>query len=144
MQFERRFTTPGTDIFAQLLYRKASSEIRNPDGTIVFSAQHIEVPEQFSQVATDILAQKYFRKAGVPAALKKVEENEINAYVVQRRSCVSTKDLKQGHIIQEDDIDFLRPCPEGSVQPYEWKEIIGKRVSNDMEKNESFRWTDLS
>ena len=76
--------------------------------------------------------------------IKKVEENEINAYVVQRRSCVSTKDLEKGHIIQEGDIDFLRPCPDGSVQPYEWKEIIGKRVSCDMEKNESFRWTDLS
>ena len=81
MQFERRFTTPGTDIFAQLSYRKASSEIRNPDGTIVFSAQDIEVPEQFSQVATDILAQKYFRKAGVPAALKKVEENDVPSWL---------------------------------------------------------------
>ena len=67
--------------FAQLSYRKASSEIRNPDGTIVFSAQDIEVPEQFSQVATDILAQKYFRKAGVPAALKKVEENNVPSWL---------------------------------------------------------------
>ena len=81
MQFERRFTTPDSDIFAQLSYRKASSEIRNPDGTIVFSAQDIEVPEQFSQVATDILAQKYFRKAGVPAALKKVEENDVPSWL---------------------------------------------------------------
>ncbi len=81
MQFERRFTTPGTDIFAQLSYRKASSEIRNPDGTIVFSAQDIEVPEQFSQVATDILAQKYFRKAGVPAVLKKIEENDVPSWL---------------------------------------------------------------
>ena len=72
MQFERRFTTPKTEIFGQLSYRKASSEIRNPDGTIVFSAKDIEVPEQFSQVATDILAQKYFRKAGVPSSLNKV------------------------------------------------------------------------
>jgi ribonucleoside-diphosphate reductase alpha chain len=81
MQFERRFTNPETEIFAHLSYRKASSEIRNPDGTIVFSAQDIEVPEQFSQVATDILAQKYFRKAGVPAALKKVEENDVPSWL---------------------------------------------------------------
>ncbi len=81
MQFKRRFTTPETEIFAQLSYRQASSEIRNPDGTIVFSAQDIEVPEQFSQVATDILAQKYFRKAGVPAALKKVEENGVPSWL---------------------------------------------------------------
>ena len=53
----------------------------NPDGTIVFSAQDIEVPEQFSQVATDILAQKYFRKAGVPAALKKIEENDVPSWL---------------------------------------------------------------
>tara|TARA_B100000963_G_scaffold361610_1_gene398090 strand:+ start:3986 stop:5038 length:1053 start_codon:yes stop_codon:yes gene_type:complete len=76
--------------------------------------------------------------------LKKVEENEINAYVVQRRSCVSNKDLRKGHLITEDDIDFLRPCPEGSVQPYDWKKIIGKKINCDIEKNESFRWTNLS
>ncbi|MGB1758567.1 MAG: adenosylcobalamin-dependent ribonucleoside-diphosphate reductase, partial [Candidatus Puniceispirillaceae bacterium] len=78
-------------MFAQLSYRKASSEIRNPDGTIVFSAQDIEVPEQFSQVATDILAQKYFRKAGVPAALKPVEENAVPSWLW--RSEADTKAL---------------------------------------------------
>ncbi len=66
MRFERRFTKADTDAYSEIAFRHATSEIRNPDGTIVFSAENIEVPKQFSQVATDILAQKYFRKAGWP------------------------------------------------------------------------------
>ena len=53
---------------------KTNSEIRNPDGTIVFKLENIEVPENWSQVAADVLAQKYFRKAGIPACLKKNKE----------------------------------------------------------------------
>ncbi len=74
---------------------------------------------------------------------KKVEENELNAYVVQRRSCVAKRDLPEGHIIEKNDIDFLRPCPEGSVQPYEYKEIIGKKIKKKIEKNQSFRWESI-
>ena len=66
MKFERIFSPSNEDSFNHIPFKLASSEIRNPDGTIVFSISDIEVPEQFSQVATDILAQKYFRKAGVP------------------------------------------------------------------------------
>ena len=72
MHLERRFTKDGQEAYANIEFRRATSEIRNPDGTIVFRAENIEVPAKFSQVATDILAQKYFRKAGVPAALKQV------------------------------------------------------------------------
>ncbi|MDA0357489.1 MAG: vitamin B12-dependent ribonucleotide reductase [Proteobacteria bacterium] len=81
MHFERRFTTSGQDAYANIEFRSATSEIRNPDGTIVFQAENIEVPAQFSQVATDILAQKYFRKAGVPAALKRVEETSMPSWL---------------------------------------------------------------
>ena len=81
MRFERQFTTAGTHPYNDVPFRMASSEIRNPDGTVVFSAENIEVPEQFSQVATDILAQKYFRKAGVPAALKRIEENDVPSWL---------------------------------------------------------------
>ena len=81
MRFERQFTTAGTHPYNDVPFRKASSEIRNPDGTVVFSAENVEVPEQFSQVATDILAQKYFRKAGVPAALKRIEENDVPSWL---------------------------------------------------------------
>ena len=81
MRFERKFTTAGTHPYNDVPFRTASSEIRNPDGTVVFSAENVEVSEQFSQVATDILAQKYFRKAGVPAALKRIEENDVPSWL---------------------------------------------------------------
>ncbi|MBT6566988.1 MAG: vitamin B12-dependent ribonucleotide reductase, partial [Candidatus Puniceispirillum sp.] len=81
MHFERRFTQDGTNPYDNLSFRFATSEIRNPDGTIVFRAEKVEIPEQFSQVATDILAQKYFRKAGVPAALKRVEESAVPSWL---------------------------------------------------------------
>ena len=81
MHFERRFTQDATNPYDKLAFRFATSEIRNPDGTIVFRAENVEIPEQFSQVATDILAQKYFRKAGVPAALKRVEESAVPSWL---------------------------------------------------------------
>jgi len=81
MRIERRFTKPGQSAYAEIEFRKATSEIRNPDGSVVFRAADIDVPAQFSQVATDVLAQKYFRKAGVPARLKKVEENDVPSFL---------------------------------------------------------------
>ncbi|SIQ06389.1 ribonucleoside-diphosphate reductase class II [Rhizobium sp. RU20A] len=81
MKIERRFTKPGQSAYAEIEFRKATSEIRNPDGSIVFRAADIDVPAQFSQVATDVLAQKYFRKAGVPKALKRVEENDVPSFL---------------------------------------------------------------
>ncbi|WAJ31218.1 vitamin B12-dependent ribonucleotide reductase [Antarcticirhabdus aurantiaca] len=77
----RRYTKAGTSPYADIPFRKATSEIRNPDGSIVFRLADIDVPAQFSQVASDILAQKYFRKAGVPKVLKKVEENDVPSFL---------------------------------------------------------------
>ncbi|MBF8280376.1 MAG: ribonucleoside-diphosphate reductase, adenosylcobalamin-dependent [Candidatus Magasanikbacteria bacterium] len=62
----RIFTKVGADPFASVQYEKRSSIIRNTDGTVVFEMNDVEVPIFWSQVATDILAQKYFRKTGVP------------------------------------------------------------------------------
>ena len=81
MRIERRFTKEGQSPYAEIPFRKAVSEIRNPDGSVVFRLENIDVPAQFSQVASDILAQKYFRKAGVPARLKKVEENGVPSFL---------------------------------------------------------------
>ena len=66
MQILRRFTSAATSPYDQFEYVRRSSILRNPDGSTVFQMDDIEVPKQWSQVATDILAQKYFRKAGVP------------------------------------------------------------------------------
>ena len=62
-------------------FRSATVEIKNPDGSVVFRLDGIEVPEHWSQVAADILAQKYFRKAGVPARLKRVEETQVPSWL---------------------------------------------------------------
>ncbi len=81
MRVERRYTTEGRSPYDAIAFREAVSEIRNPNGSVVFRQEGIEVPAQFSQVASDILAQKYFRKAGVPARLKKVEENAVPSFL---------------------------------------------------------------
>ena len=81
MRIQRYFTQDGESPYAGLTFRSATSEIRNPDGTLVFRLENVEVPEGWSQVATDVLAQKYFRKAGVPAALKPVEEADVPTWL---------------------------------------------------------------
>ncbi|KQZ31888.1 ribonucleotide-diphosphate reductase subunit alpha [Mesorhizobium sp. Root552] len=81
MRIERHFTKAGQSPYAEIEFRKALSEIKNPDGSVVFRLDDIDVPAQFSQVAADILAQKYFRKAGVPARLKKIEENDVPSFL---------------------------------------------------------------
>ena len=77
MRISRRYTTEDTSPYADVVFRKTTSEIRNPDGSIVFQLEGVEVPESWSQVACDIIAQKYFRKAGIPAHLKPVPEEGI-------------------------------------------------------------------
>jgi ribonucleoside-diphosphate reductase alpha chain len=85
MQIARRFTTQGRDPYEGVNFRSVASEIRNPDGSIVFSAENVEVPAEWSQVACDILAQKYLRKAGVPARLAAVEEDGVPPWLWRRR-----------------------------------------------------------
>ncbi|MCS7176847.1 MAG: vitamin B12-dependent ribonucleotide reductase [Candidatus Kapabacteria bacterium] len=66
MKIPRRFTEAGRSPYDYFSYERRSSVLRNPDGTVVFEMHNVEVPIHWSQVATDILAQKYFRKTGVP------------------------------------------------------------------------------
>lgn len=68
LKFSRRFTKEGVSPFDLFEYDYRSSVIKNPTGEKVFEMNNVEVPKQWSQIATDILAQKYFRKAGVPQA----------------------------------------------------------------------------
>ena len=81
MRIERRYTKEGQSPYADIKFRLTTSEIKNPDGSIVFKADNVEVPEFWSQVASDVLAQKYFRKAGVPSRLKKVEEETVPSFL---------------------------------------------------------------
>src|SRR6266567_2845859 len=84
MHIARRFTTAGRDPYESVAFRSAASEIRNPDGSVVFAAEDIEVPAEWSQVACDILAQKYLRKAGVPARLAVIEEEGVPDWLWRR------------------------------------------------------------
>lgn len=81
MRIERKFTKNGQDAYAELNFVTTLSEIRNPDGTVVFSLENVEVPSSWSQVASDVIAQKYFRKAGVPSKLKRVKEKGVPEFL---------------------------------------------------------------
>ncbi len=81
MKIERNFTAAGQDAYAALTFKSTTSEIRNPDGTIVFKLENCEIPDGWSQVASDVIAQKYFRKAGVPSELKKIKEKGVPEFL---------------------------------------------------------------
>ncbi len=81
MKIERAFTTETGGGYGGIAFAVTTSEIRNPDGKVVFRYDAVEVPEDWSQVASDVLAQKYFRKAGVPARLKRVKEKGVPEFL---------------------------------------------------------------
>ncbi len=81
MRIERHYTKAGVSPYDAIEFRTTTSEIRNPDGSVVFRLEDIQVPAAWSQVAADIIAQKYFRKAGVPARLKRIEENSVPSWL---------------------------------------------------------------
>src|SRR5215210_3895613 len=76
MQITRHFTE-SADPYATIKFAPRTSKISNTDGTVVFQGENVLVPDTWSQVAVDILAQKYFRRAGIAAALKKVPEKNV-------------------------------------------------------------------
>ena len=84
MKINREFTTANQSPYESINFKKVSSEIVNPDGSLVFKLENFEVPEQWSQVASDILSQKYFRKAGVPSKLKRTDEKNIPSWLAPR------------------------------------------------------------
>jgi len=81
MRIERRFTTEDSGAYADIDFHRTTSEIRNPDGSIVFSLENVEVPKSWSQVASDVIAQKYFRKAGLSTDLVKIEEDGVPEFL---------------------------------------------------------------
>jgi ribonucleoside-diphosphate reductase alpha chain len=96
MKIERRFTRKDAAAYADIEFGQTSSEIRNPDGTVVFSLENIEVPLAWTQVAADVLAQKYFRKAGIAAILKKDPEDGVPEFLWRSKP----------------DLDALKKLPE--------------------------------
>jgi ribonucleotide reductase alpha subunit len=85
MQIHRRYTTEGQDPFAALNFVSRTSRITNPDGSVVFEMKDLLAPETWSQVAVDVLAQKYFRRAGVPARTQRVHEEGVPEWLQRSR-----------------------------------------------------------
>ncbi|WP_373356788.1 vitamin B12-dependent ribonucleotide reductase [Pseudoroseicyclus sp. CXY001] len=81
MKIDRMFTEAEGDAYDGIDFRVTASEIRNPDGKVVFRLDECEVPAAWSQVASDVIAQKYFRKAGVPSKLKRVREKGVPSFL---------------------------------------------------------------
>lgn len=98
MRIVRRFTKVGESPYERIEFRRANSEIRNPDGTVIFQLKDIEVPASWSQVAVDVLAQKYFRKAGVPAKTRAVKESDVPEWLSRR-----APDTKALQDVEEDE-----------------------------------------
>lgn len=90
MKIARHFTEEGQSPYATIKFRKATSEIKNPDGSVVFRLEDFEVPDSWSQVACDVIAQKYFRKAGLSKNLKLVAEEGVPEWL-QRHETVEAK-----------------------------------------------------
>lgn len=106
MKIERRYTTAGKDAYAGIDFVTTASEIRNPDGKIVFRLDEVEVPASWSQVASDVIAQKYFRKAGVPLELKRVEEEGVPEFL-WRSEPASKTTAKTGETSSKQVFDRL-------------------------------------
>ncbi len=105
MKIERRFTKAGQDAYSDLDFVTTVSEIRNPDGTIVFRLDEVEVPSSWSQVASDVIAQKYFRRAGVPTKSKRVKEKGVPEFLW--RSIPDGDDEKIGETSAKQVFDRL-------------------------------------
>ena len=94
MKFKRFYTQEEWDSpFGDMNFESRKSEIKNPDGSLVFKMDELIVPESWSQVSTDVMAQKYFRKAGVPKITKKVKEKGVPKWI--QRSEADEKAMKE-------------------------------------------------
>ena len=75
--------------------------------------------------------------------IKKVEDNEMETVVLQRRSIRLKKDMVAGDVIMEDDLEFLRPCPEGALPPYELQKVLGKKLTENIKSGDYIKWTNI-
>ena len=104
LQFARRFTREDTNVFDLFNYDYRSSVIRNPTGEVVFEMNNVEVPARWSQIATDILAQKYFRKAGVPQADGSLgRETSVKQVAHRMANCWRVWGERNGYFASEKD-----------------------------------------
>ena len=75
--------------------------------------------------------------------IKKVEDNEVETVILQRRCIRAKKDLRIGSIIQHDDLEFLRPCPKDALPPYELDQIVNKQLVENIKSGDYIKWTSI-
>ena len=98
LKIDRKFTDTGKDPFQKLKWEKRDVEIRNFDGSVAFSMKDVNLPDNYSQIAANVLAQKYLRKAGVPKKLKRVKEAGVPIWLQK-----SVPDSKSKSLGEERD-----------------------------------------
>ncbi|MES2430616.1 MAG: vitamin B12-dependent ribonucleotide reductase [Bacteroidota bacterium] len=108
MQFSRQFTKDGVNPYDMFEYDYRTSVIKNPSGQVVYQINEVEVPKQWSQIATDILAQKYFRKAGVPQADgSKGSETSIKQVAHRMAHCWRVWGERNGYFASANDAQIF-------------------------------------
>lgn len=123
MQIQRHYTKAGQSPYTGIAFKTVSSEIRDPDGALVSAAGAFSAPEPWSQMACDILAQKYFRKAGIPAKLKPVKETDVPKWLWQHtEDKTALKKLnKADRLIGEHDAKAVFDRMAGCWTYWGWK-----------------------
>ncbi|MDG2186910.1 MAG: vitamin B12-dependent ribonucleotide reductase [Hyphomicrobiales bacterium] len=116
MKITRCFTKENQSPYDEIKFIKTSSQIKNPDGSVVFQLDNLEVPENWSQVAADIIAQKYFRRAGVPRETKKIEENDVPSWLWK-----SVPESKETHLGSETSSKQVFDRLAGTWTYWGWK-----------------------
>lgn len=108
LKLDRYFSKDGISVYDQFKYEKRASVIRNPSGDAVFEMNDVEVPAAWSQVATDILAQKYFRKAGVPQPDGSLgAEKSIKQVAHRMANCWQHWGIEYGYFATKKDADIF-------------------------------------
>lgn len=108
LSFTRHYTQDDVNVFDLFEYDLRSSVIRNPNGEKVFEMTDVEVPKHWSQIATDILAQKYFRKAGVPQSDGSLgRETSVKQVAHRLADCWRTWGMKYGYFASEQDAQIF-------------------------------------
>jgi len=105
MRIHRHFTQAGKDPLDQIEYERRSSRITEPDGTVVFEMENVEVPKFWSQLATDIVVSKYFRKAGVPETGHETSVKQVIARIVEP---IAGFGREQGYFASDEDAKNFR------------------------------------
>jgi ribonucleoside-diphosphate reductase alpha chain len=108
LKFQRKYTREDVSVFDQFQYDYRTSVIRNPSGEVVFEMNNVEVPQQWSQIATDILAQKYFRKAGVPQPDGSLgRESSVKQVAHRMANCWKVWGEKYGYFASAKDAEVF-------------------------------------